>query len=199
MSSSTEPLLGASHQSPRRSFREVHAHYQQRTRTFLSSHTQHYTVLLLVALDLLGIFADIIINLYQCDFPSSSPTWSSVRDGLGLTGLVFSCIFMLELLLSIWAFGWRYFNSWFHFFDAAVIVVGFVTDVLLHGVLEEIASLVVVLRLWRFFKIIEEIGVGAEEQMAVLEGKIGELERENEELREEVKRSGKVGDEEASV
>jgi voltage-gated hydrogen channel 1 len=200
MSSSTEPLLGPSHHPPRRSFREVHAHYQQRTRSFLSSHAQHYTVLLFVALDLLGIFADIIINLYQCDFPSSSPTWLSVRDGLGLAGLVFSCIFMLELLLNIWAFGWRYFNSWFHSFDAAVIIAGFVTDVLLHGVLEEIASLVVMLRLWRFFKIIEEIGVGAEEQMEVLEGRIGKLERENEELREEVKRrGGKVGDEEAAV
>lgn len=107
---------------------------------------------------------------------------------------------MLELLVSIWAFGWRYFNSRFHTFDAAVILAGFITDVLLHGVLEEIASLVVILRLWRFFKIIEEIGVGAEEQMAVLEGKIEELERENGELKEEIKRrGGKLGDEEVAV
>jgi hypothetical protein len=200
MSSSTDPLLGPSHPSPRRSIREVHDFYQQRTRTFLSSHTQHYIVLLLVALDLLGIFADIIINLYQCDSPSSSPRWSTVRDGLGLAGLLFSCAFMLELLVSIWAFGWRYFNSRFHTFDAAVILAGFITDVLLHGVVEEIASLVVILRLWRFFKIIEEIGVGAEEQMAVLEGKIEQLERENGELKDEIKRrGGKLGDEEAAV
>jgi hypothetical protein len=60
-------------------------------------------------------------------------------------------------------------------------------------VLEEVASLVVVLRLWRFFKIIEEIGVGAEEQMEVLGGRIEELERENGELRKRVGGDVEVG------
>ena len=73
----------------------------------------------------------------------------------------------------------RYFSSKFHCFDSAVIVAGFVTDVLLHGILEEIASLVVILRLWRFFKIIEEFSVGAEEQMEGLEMRIEQLESEN--------------------
>jgi voltage-gated hydrogen channel 1 len=156
-------------------------------------------VLLLVALDLLGIFADIIINLYQCDAESSSPQWSDARQFLGLAGLVFSSVFMAELLLSIWAFGWRYFHSWFHSFDAAVIVAGFVTDVMLHGVLEEVASLVVVLRLWRFFKIIEEIGVGAEEQMEALNVKIEDLVRENEGLKREVKKRNGTLDEESGL
>lgn len=123
-----------------------------------------------------------------------------MRDVLGIAGLVFSSVFMLELLLSVWAFGWRYFGSRFHCFDAAVIVAGFVTDVVLHGVLEEVASLVVVLRLWRFFKIIEEIGVGAEEQMEVLESRIGVLERENGELKRDLRKSGGgTVDEEAGV
>lgn len=199
---SSQPLLGGNRPSPSSASRlqTLHAHYRHRARRFLSSHTQHYTVLLLVALDLLGIFADIIINLYQCDAVlPPSPGWSRARDGLGLAGLVFSCAFMLELILSIWAFGWGYFHSWFHIFDAAVIVAGFVTDVLLHGVLEEVASLVVVLRLWRFFKIIEEIGVGAEEQMEGLQLRIEELVRENEDLRTEVKRRGGVVDEESGV
>lgn len=197
MSSSADPLLGGAPTSRRSRLRSLHTKYQARTRTFLSSHTQHYTVLALVSLDLLGIFADIIINLYQCDAASPSEAWSAVRDGLGIVGLVFSSIFMAELLVSVWAYGWAYFGSRFHCFDAAVIVAGFATDVVLHGVLEEIASLVVVLRLWRFFKIIEEIGVGAEEQMEVLNGRIEELERENGELK---KRSGGGGrDEEEAV
>jgi hypothetical protein len=74
---------------------------------FLSSTAQHYTVLGLVSCDLLGIFADIIINLYQCDKDETDPIWDDVRDGLGIAGLVFSCLFMLELLGSVWAFGWR--------------------------------------------------------------------------------------------
>ena len=71
------------------------------------------------------------------------------------------------------------------------------TDVLLHGVLEELASLVVVLRLWRFFKIIEEFSVGAEEQMDGLELRIEQLETENGDLKRELKRQkGTLDDEE---
>lgn len=63
----------------------------------------------LVSFDLLGIFADIIINLYQCDKDDegADPVWDDVREALGIAGLVFSCLFMLELVLSVWAFGWR--------------------------------------------------------------------------------------------
>lgn len=150
----------------------------------------------LVSFDLLGIFADIIINLYQCDEKDTSPFWDDVRNGLGIAGLVFSCLFMLELILSVWAFGWRYFNSWFHSFDATVIVAGFIVDVLLHGILEEVASLVVILRLWRFFKIIEEFSVGAEEQMDGLELRIEQLESENADLKRELKKQKGTLDEE---
>ena len=46
-----------------------------------------------------------------------------------------------------------YFKSKFHCFDAFVIVAGFIVDVCLKGILEEIGSIVVVLRLWRVFKV----------------------------------------------
>jgi len=90
----------------------------------------------------------------------------------------------------------RYFNSWFHSFDATVIVAGFIVDVLLHGVLEEVASLVIILRLWRFFKIIEEFSVGAEEQMDGLELRIEQLELENADLKRELKKQKGTLDEE---
>jgi hypothetical protein len=83
---------------------------------------------------------------------------------------------------------YSYFHSRFHCFDALVVVAGFVVDVLLHGILEEAASLVVILRLWRVFKIIEELSVGASEQTEELEHKVNELERENELLKTELER-----------
>ena len=49
--------------------------------------------------------------------------------------------------------------------------------------LEEVGSTVVVLRLWRVFKIIEEFSTGAEEQM---DERVEELQQENEELRKEL-------------
>ena len=82
--------------------------------------------------------------------------------------------------------GPSYFQSKFHCFDALVITLGFVVDVILHGVVEEIASLVVILRLWRIFKIIEELGAGAADQMSVLQERIEQLELEKVEIRKEL-------------
>ena len=58
----------------------------------------------------------------------------------------------------------------------------FVVDVLLRGILEEIASLVIVLRLWRVFKIIEELSVGSQEQTESLRQRIEALEKEKSQL-----------------
>lgn len=68
-----------------------------------------------------------------------------------------------------------------------IIVISFLVDVLARGVVEEVASLVVILRLWRFVKIIEEMGVGASEQMEDLEMRIEQLEKENSGLKTELK------------
>ena len=78
-----------------------------------------------------------------------------------------------------------YFNSKFHAFDATVIVAAFIVDVLLRGPLEEAGSLVVVLRLWRVFKIIEEFSSGAEDELAELQERITELEHEKAEVDKE--------------
>ena len=77
-----------------------------------------------------------------------------------------------------------------------MIGAGFLVDVVLHGIVEEIASLVVILRLWRFFKIIEEFSVGAEEQISGLEMRLEELEGQNQDLKEQLKKSKGVDEEE---
>jgi hypothetical protein len=69
-----------------------------------------------------------------------------------------------------------------------VVVASFIVDILLHGTLEEAASLVVILRLWRVFKIIEELSVGASEQSEELERTIKKLENENGLLKKEIER-----------
>ena len=93
---------------------------------------------------------------------------------------------MVELLTSLWAFGVKNYlwGNWFHILDAAVIVAAFVIDVVLHGVVEEVGSLVVVARLWRVFKIVEEFSATGNEELEGLKERIGELEKEVEGLRE---------------
>lgn len=63
-------------------------------------------------------------------------------------------------------------------------------DVLLHGTIEEAGSLIVVGRLWRVFKIIEEFSSGADDQIEELQERIESLEKENSVLREGAVKSG---------
>ncbi|KAF2740639.1 hypothetical protein EJ04DRAFT_571965 [Polyplosphaeria fusca] len=152
---------------------------QQLHRVFLSK-TFHYSILLLVALDV----AYIVVNLLTCDHRSGAA--ETTLKALEYVGLTFSCLFVLELLASLWAFGLHYLRSKFHVFDAVVIIASFVVEVTLQGVDQEIASLVVILRLIRVVKIVDELSVGAEEQMKELADRLADAEKENVSLREQV-------------
>ncbi|MCJ1269443.1 hypothetical protein MMC22_009335 [Lobaria immixta] len=159
-----------------------------RVRQFLTSWAGHYAVLLLVSLDVACIFADFLISLFICEQRcgkdlDATENLVEAQEALKVVSLVFSCLFMAELMACVFGFGLNYFKSKFHCFDAAVIVAGFVIDVCLKGVLEEAGSIVVILRLWRVFKIIEEFGSGAEEQMNALSERVEQLEAENKQLK----------------
>lgn len=85
---------------------------RKQTRRFLSSIYGHYAVLLLVSMDVGCIFADFLISLYICDHScgnedSVGEGLPKAQEALGIVSLVFTCLFMLELLASIWAFGFR--------------------------------------------------------------------------------------------
>ncbi|EXJ82071.1 hypothetical protein A1O1_08140 [Capronia coronata CBS 617.96] len=153
---------------------------------FLASKWGHYFVILLVSADISCIFADFLVSLHICEHAGDKDfnlhAWRTANDVLGFVSLAFSCLFMAELLGSIFAFGFDYFRSKFHIFDALVIIAAFIIDVLLRGPLEEAGSLVVVFRLWRIFKIIEEFSTGAADELEELQERIEALEREKDEV-----------------
>ncbi len=79
---------------------------------FLTSKAGHYAVLLLVSLDVSCIFADILLSLFICEKACGSGDHvlkglKDAHEALGIVSLLFSCLFMAELLASIWAFGPR--------------------------------------------------------------------------------------------
>lgn len=78
---------------------------RRQTRRFLTSKWGHYSVLALVGLDVASIFADFIVQILNCEGRIHGETTLEV---LGIVSLVFSCLFVAELLASIWAFGPRY-------------------------------------------------------------------------------------------
>ncbi|CAD0089243.1 unnamed protein product, partial [Aureobasidium vineae] len=167
---------------------------RRKTRRYLNSKFGHYAVLLLVSLDCTCIFSEFVIQILSCEGRISEPRAHVAQEAIGIIGLIFSCLFMLELLASIWAFGFQYeepnvlFRSKFHCFDATVIVASFILDVLLRGILEEVASLVIILRLWRVFTIMEELSVGTQEQTEALREQIERLEQEKSQMKVELTR-----------
>ncbi len=83
---------------------------RKQVRRFLSSKYGHYSVLLLVSLDVSCIFADFLISLYICEHSygknqNVGKELPEAQDILGVVSLLFSCLFMVELLASVWAFG----------------------------------------------------------------------------------------------
>ncbi|KAL1304579.1 hypothetical protein AAFC00_003551 [Neodothiora populina] len=159
---------------------------RKKTKSFLDSKWGHYSILLLVSLDVTSIFAEFIVQIFTCEGRIERAEGETTLEALSVVGLVFSCVFVLELGLSLWTLGFSYFHSKFRCFDAVVILTSFVIDVLLRGVLEEVASIVIVLRLWRVFKIIEELGVSAQDHMEELQTRLEAAEKENDRLRREL-------------
>lgn len=81
-------------------------------RWFLESKYGHYFVIILVSLDIACIFADFLVSLHICEHSKEKgfrkKSWLTAEDTLGAASLVFSSLFMLELLASIFAFGLGY-------------------------------------------------------------------------------------------
>lgn len=81
---------------------------RNQTKRYLTSKYGHYSVLALVSVDISAIFADLILQLLTCEGRVPAKSGSVGSEVLGILSLVFSCLFMLELTASVWAFGWTY-------------------------------------------------------------------------------------------
>ncbi|OOQ89966.1 putative ion transport protein [Penicillium brasilianum] len=162
--------------------------WRRSARDFLNSRWGHYLVLLLVTIDVCCSFSEFLIQLHVCELKQNGykvgHEWAVIEETLGIAGLVISCLFMVELIVSTLSFGMGYFSTWFHVFDSIVILVAFIIQVSLRGVEEEVGSLVIVLRLWRVFQIIEELKSASEDTMEQYEEEIERLQQENASLRQ---------------
>jgi voltage-gated hydrogen channel 1 len=118
-SESRRPLLGDNSQQmedaelgedgrPRPRFKDRWNRGRQGAQVLLVSKKKHYVVLGIVALDVAALLTNIFLELIACDTGIKSEPWvADVNDGLKTAGLVFSSLFLVELLLCIVAFGFR--------------------------------------------------------------------------------------------
>lgn len=63
---------------------------------YLTSKTGHYSILLLVSLDISAIFADLILQLLTCEGRVPEKDSDEAQSVLGIVSLVFSCLFMVS-------------------------------------------------------------------------------------------------------
>ncbi|KAJ5281076.1 hypothetical protein N7478_006448 [Penicillium angulare] len=195
MSSAQQPLLGERRIGfSRREYSSVSdgepriTRWRRSARDFLTSRWGHYIILFLVTVDVCCSFSDFLIQLHICELKQSrfgvDKGWETTQKALGIAGLVIACLFMVELIVSVLSFGKGYFSDYFHIFDSIVILVAFTIEVSVRGIGEELGSLVVVLRLWRVFQIIEELSSAGEDTLEQYEEEIKRLQQENDGLRQ---------------
>ncbi|XP_006458211.1 hypothetical protein AGABI2DRAFT_199624 [Agaricus bisporus var. bisporus H97] len=143
------------------SWRQRVANWQKRVGETIESRVGHVFVLVLVTIDMIIVILDLGYEFLHdnCGDIRLKPTWLEVLShiSLGIT-----CAFLLEIFLSLFAFGSKFYNPFggfplasLHLFDAFVIVTTFVLELTLKGREEEFAALLILLRFWRIVKLVE--------------------------------------------
>ncbi|RDB21275.1 Voltage-gated hydrogen channel 1 [Hypsizygus marmoreus] len=144
--------------------------WRTKTEHLLESRRFHIIVIVLIALDAACVLADLtymVVYADQCSHPSDPPRWLEVLAHISLS---ITSLFLVEIPVSLWAFGLEHFNPFgavihagLHLFDALIIVTTFILEVALKGQERELAGLLITLRLWRLVKLVGGIAVGAGE------------------------------------
>jgi len=147
---------------------------RENTSRFLESRPLHKAVIALITIDAVCVLADLGYTFLSdpCRPEGEAPAWLEV---LAHISLFITSFFLIEIPFGLWAFGLQYYqpfgkvpHSSLHLFDTIIIVTTFLLEVVLKGREQELASLLIIFRLWRLVKLVGGVAVGA-----------GELEEEN--------------------
>jgi len=144
-----------------RSWRAATAH-------FLEHPLLHKVVIALIAVDAACVLTDLAYTFLTPDCPApESPEWLEVLSHISL---VITTFFLIEIPLTLWALGIQHMNPFgpvqhasLHLFDAIIILTTFALEALLGGKEQELAGLLIILRLWRLVKLVGGVAVGVGE------------------------------------
>lgn len=159
---------------------------RSRLQALLESHRTHIAILVLVLIDLAVVITEIVVLFMEKEechphAAEEEALWLRVMLGISVAIL---CIFVLEHLLRLFAFGpWYYIKNPLHAFDALVIVGSLVAELVLRGAAREVVGLLIALRCWRLVRVIDGVATAINEEK---EEKIKHLKKENNKLRLEI-------------
>jgi hypothetical protein len=72
----------------------------------LASPSQHYTLMVFVALDVTLLLLNVFLRLISCETHQNDEEWvEDISLGLEVTGVIFSYLFALELVACVFSFG----------------------------------------------------------------------------------------------
>jgi hypothetical protein len=147
----------------------------------------HIAILVLTLCDIILVMLQIGASLLHLDETEHEHWVLALFEHLSLAIV---SVFMLEILLKIFAFGPRYFwigtPHWIlHLVDAIIILTSFLLEIFLKGAEQELSSLLIVFRLWRVVKLTGTVAIEVSEHdqahVALLEERVKLLEQELEE------------------
>ncbi|KAG0021582.1 hypothetical protein BGZ81_008852 [Podila clonocystis] len=160
----------------------------------LESRAAHIIILFLTLADIILVMLQIGASLLHLD-ESKEEVW--YLELFSHLSLAIVSMFMVEILMKLFAFGPRYFwhgtPHWvLHVFDAVVIMTSFVLEIVLRGVSQELSSLLIIFRLWRVVKLTGTVAIEVsnheQEHARLLEVRVQELEKELEESKSKFQR-----------
>jgi hypothetical protein len=114
-----------------------------------------------IAIDTACVLADLTYTILSPTCTPEGPEAPQWLEVLSHISLFITSFFLVEIPLTLWAFGFQFYNPFgtfthagFHLFDACIIIATLVLEVLLKGRERELAGLLIVLRLWRLLKLV---------------------------------------------
>ncbi|KAI8815503.1 hypothetical protein BJ742DRAFT_733917 [Cladochytrium replicatum] len=150
---------------------------------FLDSPRVEWSILILVCVDILIVITELLISLFTTP-EEEAEYFGDLLLVLSRVSLAILAVFVTELVSKFVAFGIRRFtDDWLESFDAIVVIVTFVAQVILTGAGGASANVIIFLRIWRVIRILSAISNRVEEsyqdtiialrrKKAVLEGEL---------------------------
>ncbi|KAJ3089217.1 hypothetical protein HK102_006919 [Quaeritorhiza haematococci] len=169
---------------------------QQALGAFLDSPRTHTIIVFLVLFDLTSVVFELVLSLFYSEDEQDKLDHPFLLLFSGLSDLILG-IFVLEFFAKLVAFGpWFYLGNWLQFFDGFVTITSFILQLALRGIAEDVAALLITLRIWRVIDFLQAITEAVQEQfepqIAALEEEKEKLQERYAELEQELRRKGEI-------